>query len=59
MIKRFFMIVFWRILKKSFIFKYWYKKHLTELLFDLEIFDLDKIEITEKYKNKLVRIRNL
>ena len=45
-------ILFWRILKKSKVFNYWYKKHLTELLYDLEIYDLEKEEIIKKYKGR-------
>ena len=46
-------ILFWRILRKSKVFNYWYKKHLTELLYDLEIYDLEKEEIIKKYKERL------
>ena len=46
-------ILFWRILKKSKVFNYWYKKHLTELLYDLEIYDLEKEKIVKKYKERL------
>lgn len=50
-------IIFWRILKQSIVFRYWYKKHLTELMFDLEIFDINKKEIIEKYNSQLVRFK--
>ena len=44
---------FW-LLRKSGIFKYWHKKFLTELMFDLELYrDIEQKEIEEKYRNKL------
>lgn len=45
-------IIFWRILKNSIVFNYWYKKHLSELLYDLELYDLEKNEITLKWRNR-------
>ncbi len=46
-------IFFWRILKHSIVFKYFYSNFLNELMFDLEIFDLDKERITQKYLSRL------
>ena len=49
-------ILFWRILRKSGVFNYWFKKFLTELLYDFEIFDLEKEDIIKKYSLKLQRL---
>lgn len=52
-LRLFIIIVFWRILRKSRIFNYWYKKFLNELLFDLEMFNIEGEEIEKKYRYKL------
>lgn len=46
-------IFFFRILRNSFVFRYWYRRHLNQLLFDLELMDIDGPRIIEKYKLKL------
>jgi hypothetical protein len=51
-------IIFWRLLRKSRVFNYWYGKFLTELLFDFELLDMVGDEIKEKYYNKLKKLRN-
>lgn len=50
-------IFFWRILRYSRVFNYWYKKHLTELMFDLELFDIEGESIIQKYRKKLERTK--
>jgi len=40
-IKHLWRVICFRVLKKSFIFKYWHKKFLTEVIYDLEIDDLE------------------
>jgi len=52
-------ILFWRILRKSRVFRYWYKKFLNELMFDLELYDLEKESITVKYQDKLNRANSV
>lgn len=54
-LNRFFHIVFWRLLKKSLIFRIWYKEFLNSLLFDLELCDIESERdlVFYKYKNKL------
>jgi len=49
-------ILFWRLLRKSSIFNYWYAKFLQELLYDLEISDIEKDSIYNKYLNKFKAI---
>lgn len=49
-------ILFLQILRKSKIFNYWYKAHLNELLFDIEIADIDNEKIMKKYLKKLKAI---
>jgi len=49
----FLTILYWRLLRKSKIFRYWYKKFLCELLYDIEFCDLDQQGIKEKYIKKL------
>ena len=49
-------ILFWKILRKSRIFNYWYRKHLNELLFDIELADIEKERIKDKYLKKLKEI---
>jgi hypothetical protein len=44
---------FWRLLRRSLVFRYWYKSFLTELLFELERFDIEGESITQKYRDKL------
>jgi hypothetical protein len=52
--------LFWAILRHSGVFKYWYKRFLTELMFDLELHrDIEQKEIEEKYRNKLKKANNL
>lgn len=46
---------YWRKLKKSQIFNWWYMKFFTELLYDLEILDLERDEICKKYKKKFYK----
>lgn len=45
--------IYWRMLVKSKVFRYWYKRFLSGLMLDFEIFDADPDFIREKYKNKL------
>ena len=49
-------IFYWRLLRYSPIFRYWYKRTLTEMLFDIEIADIDKEYLMEKYRNKLKKL---
>lgn len=58
-VKEWTTVIFWRILKHSFIFKLWYKRFLRDLLFELERFDLEGDEITKKYLEKYNKIKNL
>ena len=51
--KNWLSIRLWRILRHSRIFGYWYKEHLTELLLEMERFDLEGDIITAKYARKL------
>jgi len=44
--------IFWRLLKKSRIFQYWHKRFLSDLLFELERYDLDGRETYDKYLTK-------
>ncbi len=46
-------IVFWKILRKSRVFRYWYKRFLNELMFDLQLYDIEGDQITAKYQTKL------
>mgnify|MGYP001558334877 CR=1 FL=1 len=46
-------LFYWWLLKKSGVFRYYFKRFLTDLCFDLEIFDLDSELIRAKYINKL------
>jgi len=47
-------LIYWRLLRRSRIFSYWYRRFLNELLFDLELHrDIEQDEIEEKYRNKL------
>lgn len=48
--KLWFEIMFWRILKHSPVFRYWFKRHMTRLMYDLENFDLESDKIKEKYQ---------
>ena len=48
---------YWWLLRKSKIFNYWHERFLNELLFDLELLDLEQKEIQSKYNEKLKRIR--
>ena len=53
-IKEAVIFFYWRLLRKSPVFRYWYKSFLTELLFDLELHrDIEQKEVEEKYKKKL------
>ena len=52
-------VLYWRLLKRSKIFKLWYVEFLTELMFKLELFDIEGDEITQYYKNKLKRAKSL
>jgi hypothetical protein len=47
-----FSILYWRFLRYSKIFNYWYKKHLTDVIYDIEISGFDP-SIKQKYINKL------
>lgn len=49
--------LYYRLLKKSGIWRYWYEKFLNELCYDLEIIDLEKEEIQKKYNDKLIQFR--
>lgn len=46
-------VLYWRLLRNSPIFRYWYKKFLTTLYYELEKFDIDGEETKKKYLNKL------
>ena len=46
----------WRILRISKIFDYWYNKFLTELLYDLDLREIESEEIKKKYREKLYRL---
>ena len=54
----FITIVFWKILRRSKIFRIWYKRFLNELLFDLQD-DLDPDLIKKKYLKKLEKAKTL
>lgn len=51
-------IFFWRLLRYSPVFRWWYEKFLNELLFDFETFDIDPQAVKDKYLGKLQRCRN-
>jgi hypothetical protein len=51
-----FTVLFWQILQKSRIFRYWYKRFLNELMFDLQLYDIEKEKITTKYQAKLDKV---
>ena len=51
--KEYLSILFFRILRHSFVFKYWYRKHMTEVLFDMELYDIEKDRIVESYKSRI------
>lgn len=52
-------IIFWRILRYSGVFRYWYEKFLNELMFDLDLLDIEQQRIKEKYYRKLNFIRKI
>ena len=45
-------IKYWRILKTSDVFNWWYLKFFTDLMYDLEILDVEPEEIRKKYQRK-------
>lgn len=49
---------YWKLLRRSRIFNYWYKKFLSEILLDIQIADVDKDFIMEKYEGKLQKAQN-
>lgn len=55
-IKEWKTVLYWRLLKNSFIFRDWYEEFLTTLLFELERFDLDGEDTTKKYLEKLKKL---
>lgn len=48
----FYTPLYWRLLRKSGVFKYWFRDFLTELLYNLEIWDIEPNEMKEKYLKK-------
>lgn len=54
---RWFHILLWKILRHSRVFRYWYEKHLNDLLYDIELTSLEYPEVKEKYWKKLKYIR--
>ena len=53
-------VIFWKILRWSGIFNYWYSRHLTELCFELQRMGLDDTEdvkIRAKYVQKLSTLK--
>lgn len=51
-------ILFWKVLKRSWVFRYWYDQFLNELMFDLEVADMDREGVYRKYYRKLTRLRS-
>ena len=52
--------LYFKFLKHSGIFRYWYKQFLTILMYDLELHqDIEKEEIEEKYHKKLKQAEKL
>ena len=47
----------WDIIEELVKIKDQYKKHLNELLYDIELVDIEKDQIKDKYLNKLEKIR--
>ena len=51
------MVYYW-LLKKSGVWRYWYEKFLNELMYDLELHrDIEQEEIEKKYLGKLEAFR--
>ncbi len=52
-------IIFWRILRRSRVFRYWYEDHMNKIVLDLELTSIpgESEMITEKYRKKLEYIR--
>lgn len=50
--------IYWWLLKKSGVFRYCYKKELSDLLYRLERFDLDGDETMKFYLEKYKKITN-
>lgn len=46
-------IMVWRFLRKNRVFNYWYRRHLTELCYELELADIEQDRLIEKYRKKL------
>lgn len=44
----------WKELRKSKIFDYWYFKFMNELLYDLQLLDIEQKGIIKKYHKKLI-----
>ena len=53
-----FDFLLFKILRLSKIFDWFYTRHLTELCFDLENWDLEQKELIKKYRDKLERLGN-
>lgn len=49
-------ILCWRILKCSPVFRYWYRRHMNELLFDMEAANFDD-EPLKKWKAKFQKAK--
>lgn len=48
-------VIYWQLLRRSKIFNYWYKNFLNELLFDIQLCDIEREVIQDKYYKKLQR----
>ena len=48
-------IIIWQLLRRLRIFRFWYKRFLNELMFDLQLCDIEKERTTAKYQAKLDR----
>lgn len=51
-------VLYWKLLRRSRIFNSWYKRFLSEILFDIQLLDLDMADIEKKYEAKLERAKN-
>ena len=46
-------VLYWRLLRRSAVFQMWFVQFLTDLCYDLEMFDVDGERIIEKYVRML------
>lgn len=51
--------IYYRLLRKSGIWRYWYERFLNELMYDLELHrDIEQDEVERKYMTKLENLRD-